>query len=126
MFLFLFRSKPASPGKLKLSELNIDDIGIDEAFAASALNASLSLLIRLADLWRQTAAGFQVFQFLSEKLLPSLSTQKLHTSIRKKVDDLQEKISVLRTESRSQKGSSLVPKKPVTMLKLYEPEIEDE
>ena len=109
-----------------LSEINVADVDIDQTFAASVLNVSLSLLVRLADIWRQTAVAFQIFQFLSEKLLPALPASKLHSSIRQKLDELRDKISVLRTESRGQKGSSIVPKKPVTMLKLYEPEIEDE
>jgi hypothetical protein len=81
---------------------------------------------RLTELWREAPSAYQMFQFLSEKLLTALPTDRLHPDVRKNVDTLSEKVSVLKSESQSRKGPSLVPKKPVTMLKLYEPEIEDE
>jgi hypothetical protein len=55
-----------------------------------------------------------------------LPTGDLHEEVLKNLDLLKEKLLVLKGESRERKGPGLVPKKPVTMLKLYEPEIEDE
>jgi hypothetical protein len=44
--LFFVRRKSSAPVKVKLSDINESDGDIDEAFAVSALNASLTLLIR--------------------------------------------------------------------------------
>lgn len=52
--------------------------------------------------------------------------KKLHEAVRKNVEILAGKISVLKSESRDRKGAALIPKQPVKMLKLYDPEIEDE
>ena len=114
------------PTKIKLSEINLEEAPIDPAFAASCLNVSLHLLSTLADLWRELPCVWQLFQFLNEQLLNSLPTGDLHEEVLKNLDVLKEKLSVLKGESRERKGPGLVPKKPVTMLKLYEPEIEDE
>ena len=104
----------------------MEEAPIDPAFAASCLNVSLQLLSTLADLWRELPCVWQLFQFLNEQLLNSLPTGDLHEEVLKNLDVLKEKLSVLKGESRERKGPGLVPKKPVTMLKLYEPEIEDE
>ena len=120
-----FRCSP-EPAAVKLSEVNLEGADIDATFSCSVLNVSLTLLSRLADLWRETASAFQIFKFLSEKLIPVLPMKKLHEAVRKNVELLAGKISVLKSESRDRKGAALIPKQPVKMLKLYDPEIEDE
>ena len=107
-----------------MSEINQEGGELDSAFASSSLNIALQLLIRLTDLWRESPSAWQMFQFLDEKLLNKLPVKKIHCATVKNVDALKEKLSVLKCESKDRKGTALIPKKPVTMLKLYEPEIE--
>ena len=99
---------------------------MDQAFSSTCLNVSIELLIKLTDLWKESPSAWQMFQFLSDKLLTKLLLKKQHETVRKNIKLLKEKLSVLKSESRERKGPGLVPKKPVTMLKLYDPEIEDE
>lgn len=117
---------PAEPKKIKLSEINQEENELDQAFSSSCLNVTIQLLIKLTNLWKESPSAWQMFQFLSENLLTKLPLKKQHETVRKNIETLKEKLAVLKSESRERKGPGLVPKKPVTMLKLYDPEIEDE
>ncbi len=125
IFTINFFRTPPEPIKIKMSEINNEGTELDNGFASSSLNTALQLLIRLADLWRESPSAWQMFQFLDEKLLSKLPVKKIHCTVVKNVDTLKEKLAALKCESKDRKGAALIPKKAVTMLKLYEPEIED-
>ncbi len=99
---------------------------IDGEFAASCIHTSLNLIIKLSDSWREMPSAWQIFQPLSEKFLPLLPIKKMGSSTRQLVTALKDLLGLMKSESKGKKGSSILPRKPVSMLKLYEPEIDDE
>lgn len=99
---------------------------IDSNFASSCIHATLNLMIKLCNSWREMPSAWQIFQLLSEKFLPLLPLKKLDASTRLLVTALKDLLGLMKSESKEKKGSSILPKKPVSMLKLYDPEIDDE
>jgi len=115
-----------SPSSIKITEVNTCDVDMDGDFAASCIHTSLNLLVNLTSCWSEFPAAWQIFQLLSKKFLPLLSIKSLHVSTRALIKTLKVQLDQLQLESKERKGSTVLPKEPISMLKLYDPEVEDE
>ena len=123
----LLHSAEHGPGKMQFKETtnDEDDSQPDGAFAASALHASLQLLTELAGLWKELPAAKAMFGRLAKKL--ALLPAKLHSDIADAAERLRREIESIPAAPATTALSKVAAlKKPTTMLKLYEPEIEDE
>ena len=107
--------------------VNDNEKEITESFSASCLNSALRMLIKLADIWKELPSAKLIFADLKNQLLTKLATEKLHPTINRNIDILSSKLEIIMSETEVAKKLSLSKQreKPVTMLKLYEPEIED-
>ena len=132
LFCDTFSNGTVAPSsKLNLSNLvrerANDAEKINEIFSITCLNSAIGMLIDLADLWRELPAARQIFSRLHFQLLPKLPLEKLHPVLNEKVKVLLDKLQDIMTSTDVLKKLSVAKQreKPITMLKLYEPEIED-
>jgi len=119
------------PERLQLRETTDDEVEvlkIDSSYAASVLHTTLKLLSQAAQLWKDLSAAKPIFRRLARKL-ESLPTEKLHPMIK----EVHDQLSITVQDIMNRKGpnvspskSSGVAQKQVTMLRLYEPEIDDD
>ena len=116
---------------MQLRETTDDEVEvlkIDSSYAASVLHTTLKLLIQAAQLWKDLSASKPIFHRLARKL-ESLPTEKLHPKIKEVHDQLSIAVQAIMNRKGpnvSPSKSSGVAQKQVTMLRLYEPEIDDE
>ena len=112
---------------MQLKDTTDDEVELtkmDGHFAASALYTSLQLLKEATELWKDLPASKAIFRRLYKKL-EALPVTKLHQKVKDALVGVSDAVkSVL--ERQGQPKPVVAAKKPVSMLKLYEPEIEDE
>ena len=129
LFCDTFHSESIPPSNLKLSDMSINDNekDITESFSVSCLNSALKMLIKLTDIWKELPSSKSIFADLKYRLLPKLAIAKLHQTIKRNIEILSSKLELIMNDTEVAKKLSLSKQreKPVTMLKLYEPELED-
>ena len=128
-FCDTFNSEKIPPNQLKLSDTisNKGVTAITEAFSVSCLNATLKMLIKLADIWKGLPSSKNIFSNIKNEIIPKLPVDKLHPTIKKNIEILVSKLEMIMSDTEVARKLSLAKEreKPVTMLKLYEPELED-
>ena len=123
-----FTKENITPNHLKLVDICITSSEeIDEVFSITCLYSALGMLIRLADMWKELPSSKIIFARLKFELLPKLPIEKLHESVKEQVTTLSHKLELIMKDTEVMRKLSLAKQieKPVTMLKLYEPDLED-
>ena len=112
---------------MQLKDTTDDEVELtkmDGLFAASALYTSLRLLKEATELWKDVPASKAIFRRLHKKL-EALPVTRLNQKIKDALGDVSDAVKFV-LERQGQPKPVAAAKKPVSMLKLYEPEIEDE
>lgn len=129
LFCDTFNSDSVAPVPLKLSDMVMgnSEKAITESFSISCLNSALKMLIQLADVWKELPSAKNIFADIKYRLIPKLPIERLHSIVRSNVELLSCKLESIMSDTEVTKKLSLAKQreKPVTMLKLYEPELED-
>ena len=129
LFCDTFNSDKVQPKQLKLSDTVAGSCSkpITNAFSVTCLNVALKMLIELADIWKGLPSSKHIFADIKHEIIPKLPVDKLHSDIRSKIDTLSSKLESIMTDTEVTRKLSIAKQreKPITMLKLYEPELED-
>ena len=121
--LYICRSK-VKPRKLWYADFESTS-PLDEEFAASVLHASLNLLTHLVTLWAGLSSAAEIFHRLRHQLLPRLPLDQLHEDLRGKCQRLQRDMEVNIEPNVTRSHTVPQRKKEITILKLYDPELDD-
>ena len=123
IFFLLFRSK-IQPGKLKYQDC-ISKENLDEKFAATILNTSLELLNQTLQFWNKFPSSAEIVHRLKEEFLPKISFESFHSSIQANVTKLKSTLGEF--ESKISRSHTIPKrKKEIKMLRLYDPELEEQ
>ena len=128
LFCDIFSNGNVSPNKLKLQDMIVDDeVELVESFSITCLYSTLCMLNRLAELWKELSSSKQIFARLNSELLPKLPIENLHPMIKKQKELLSRKLELIMNDTEVARKLSIAKQreKPVTMLKLYEPDFEE-
>ena len=120
---FCFRSK-VQPGKLKYKDC-ISKETLDEKFAATILNTSLELLNQTLQFWKIFPSSTEIVHRLKEEFLPKIPVEHFHSTIQSNVTKLKSTLSEF--ESKISRSHTIPKrKKEIKMLRLYDPELEEQ
>ena len=129
LFCDTFSNGDISPEKLKLSDTVMikDEGNVSESFSVTCLYSALGMLLQLAELWKELPSSKQIFSRLKNELLPNIPMDRLNCDIKERIEKLVGSLEAIMNDTEVAKRLSLAKEreKPVTMLKLYEPEFED-
>ena len=116
-----------APTKLKWSDSMIanddddDENEIDAQFCVNCCSIAVGLINELIDLWYNLSACKEIFEITSN-LLEKLPNDKFHPDLQESVQNLIQKISLIPSTKKPIIKQQQKPK----ILRLYEPEVEDE
>ena len=98
---------------------------MDEKFAATILNTSLELLNQTLQCWNHFPSSVEIVHRLKEEFLPKIQVENFHSSIQTNVTKLKS-ILILFEPNISRSHTIPKRKKEIKMLRLYDPELEEQ
>ena len=98
---------------------------LDEKFAAAILNTSLELLNQTLQFWNKFPSSAEIVHRLKEEFLPKISFESFHSSIQANITKLKSTLGEF--ESKISRSHTIPKrKKEIKMLRLYDPELEEQ